>query len=471
MKPGSREVSRATRALALLGVALGLGCTDQTGTSPDGNIEAAVAGGGLTVRSTVPSSSPRDTTVDILVRGTGFDQGSQATWALKGDTTYQTTRIHTNSTTFVNSTQLVANITIGADAQLALYDVQVLSAGGKKGIGIEAGIFEVTIQITALPMLDGTYASPAAINDAGVAVGQASDARQRGYAVRWQRVRGIWSLEKLPGGLDAIATEINNRGTVVGWRVTSGHVVLWTAQGRTVDLGPGFPIDLSEQETVVGSRTNENVPGWMKAEAVLWNQTSSSTWSPATVLPKFAGEEGSQAYAISASGTHILGHAYDANGVELPVRWDLVGGSWQGPRILPNSLWSAAFDINNNGEVVGSGATCDPRVPPGCGAAAKFWSSNGTLTQLSIPGLVGSHAPRINNAGQAIGFAWTEDRQFAFRWSPRTGKFEDLGTLLGDVEYEATDINSQGQVVGNTTTVTFIPDFTVRKRPLLWTVR
>ncbi|MEA2713020.1 MAG: hypothetical protein QOK27_981, partial [Gemmatimonadales bacterium] len=361
MKPGSREVSRATRVIALLGVAWGLGCTDQTGTSLDGKTEAAVAaGGGLTVRSTVPSSSPRDTTVDILVRGTGFDQGSQATWALKGDTTYQATRIHTNSTTFVNSTQLIANITIGADAQLALYDLQVLSAGGKKGIGIEAGIFEVTIQITALPMLDGTSAAPAAINDAGVAVGQAFDARGKVYAARWQRIRGIWNLEKLPGGLDAIATEINNSGTIVGWRPTTGHVVLWTVAGRTVELGQGFPSDLSEQETVVGSQRNENVSGWMKLEAVLWKRTTSSSWSSASVLPKFAGEQGSQAYAISASGTHILGDAFDADGVELPVRWDLVGGNWQGPRILPNSRFSAAYDINNNGEVVGSGFVCDP---------------------------------------------------------------------------------------------------------------
>jgi probable HAF family extracellular repeat protein len=321
-------------------------------------------------------------------------------------------------------------------------------------------------------MLDGTSAAPAAINDAGVAVGQAGDARDRFYAVRWQRVRGIWNLEKLPGGLGATAIEINNRGTIVGYRPTSGHVILWTAQGRTADLGPGLPIDLNEQETVVGSVTNPNLPtNSVSADAALWAQTSSTTWSTAKLLPKFPGEFGSQAYAISASGTHILGHAYIAGGVELPVRWDLVGGNWQAPQILPNSDWSAAYDINNNGEVVGSGATCNPFVPPGCGAVAKFWSSNGTLTQLSVPGLVGSHAPRINNAGQAVGFAWNEDRQFAFRWSPRTGKFEDLGTLLGDVQYEATDINSQGQVVGNTTTVTFVPDFSWRQRPLLWTVR
>jgi probable HAF family extracellular repeat protein len=471
MRPGSWEVSRATRALTLLGLAFGLGCTDQTGTSPNGSIDAAAAGSGgsITVRSTVPSSSPRDTTVDILVRGTGFDQGSRATWALKGDSTYQTTKIHTNSTTFVNSTALIANITIGADAQLALYDLQVLSAGGKKGIGIEAGIFEVTIQVTALPMLDGAAASPVAINDAGVAIGAALDAKDRVYAVRWQRIRGIWNVEKLTGGSDAIATEINNRGTIVGYRISTGHVVLWTLAGRTVELGPGIPSDLSEQETVVGSQRNDNVPGWMKAEAVLWKQTSSSSWSNATVLPKFAGEQGSQAYAISASGTHILGHAYDADAVELPVRWDLVGGNWQGPRILPNNLWSAAFDINNNGDAVGSGLPlgCDPRVPPYCSAQAKFWSSNGTFTQLSVPGLTGSHAPRINNAGQAIGFAWTEDRQFAFRWSPRTGKFEDLGTLLGDSWYEAADINSQGQVVGHTSS--FTSGFL--ERPLLWTVR
>jgi hypothetical protein len=75
--------------------------------------------------------------LDVRVLGTGYDRGSRATWALKGDTTFAATRIKTNSTRYVSSTEIVANITIAADAPLALYDIAVTTAGGKHGVGIE----------------------------------------------------------------------------------------------------------------------------------------------------------------------------------------------------------------------------------------------------------------------------------------------------------------------------------------------
>jgi hypothetical protein len=71
------------------------------------------------------------------VLGSGFDAGSKADWAIDGDTTFALTRVRTNSTTFVSSSELVANITIEADASITLYDVIVWTGGGKKGIGIE----------------------------------------------------------------------------------------------------------------------------------------------------------------------------------------------------------------------------------------------------------------------------------------------------------------------------------------------
>jgi TolB protein len=70
----------------------------------------------------------------VRVLGSGFDQGSRAEWAIAG---VPSTKIVTNSTRFVSSKELVANIRITFDADTVLYDVLVTTSRGKKGIGTE----------------------------------------------------------------------------------------------------------------------------------------------------------------------------------------------------------------------------------------------------------------------------------------------------------------------------------------------
>ncbi len=294
-----------------------LSCTDHPATSPNGELPAAAAAAGgtvPTVRSTVPSSSPRDTTLDVLIRGSGFERESRVVWALGGDTAFATSRVRTNSTTFISAREIVANVTIEADAGLALYDVEILASGGKKGIGIE--IFEVTNNITTLPSLGGSYSSASALNDAAIVVGSSSDERGEQYAVRWRRERGIWRVEKLPGGVHA--AEINNRGTIAGINAAI-HLVLWPLQGGVVDLGLGTPLDISEEETIVGwIRVEGSEP--IGTQAAVWTKRSPTTWSSATVLPGLATGASAEAVAINDAGTKVVGHAWDAGGVEQAVR-------------------------------------------------------------------------------------------------------------------------------------------------------
>jgi hypothetical protein len=129
-----------------------LGCADQpVPTAP--SLAQSGAGKGPTVRETDPSFAPQGTTLEVRVLGTGYDQGSGAVWALQGDTAFATTRVKTNSTTFLSSSELRANITIEGDASLALYDVVVVTKGGKRGIGIEK--FEVTLKDAYAATFDG----------------------------------------------------------------------------------------------------------------------------------------------------------------------------------------------------------------------------------------------------------------------------------------------------------------------------
>jgi hypothetical protein len=91
------------------------------------------------VTSTLPSEAPQDTTLDVAINGSGFDAGSHASFELQG---VVDDRVHVNSTHYVKSTQVVANVTIALDAIVSQYDVAVTTSSGKKGIGTDA--FTVT---------------------------------------------------------------------------------------------------------------------------------------------------------------------------------------------------------------------------------------------------------------------------------------------------------------------------------------
>jgi hypothetical protein len=146
-----------------------LGCHSSPPTEPEAPRVSFRSGGGgggggasPTVTSTSPSEAPQDITLDVTVFGTNFTVGAKASWLLDGK---GTTKIKTNSTTFVSSTELVANITIEFDAVPDLYDVQVVTTNGKKGIGIE--LFAVTGQLAELASRPGGTA-PAGLYQDGL---------------------------------------------------------------------------------------------------------------------------------------------------------------------------------------------------------------------------------------------------------------------------------------------------------------
>jgi len=88
----------------------------------------------IAVTSTAPDSASQDTTLDVTINGSGFAAGATASWAFQG--VQDPSQIRTNSTRYVTSRKLVANITISSTATLGKWDVVVMS-GKKGGIGTE----------------------------------------------------------------------------------------------------------------------------------------------------------------------------------------------------------------------------------------------------------------------------------------------------------------------------------------------
>ena len=103
-------------------------CTEPTRAGSGGvdiREAKAAAVANPTVTATLPTAAPRDTTLDVQITGSGFDKGSDATFTLSG---VVDARVRVNTTRYVKTTQLIANVTITADALTELYDVAVVTA-------------------------------------------------------------------------------------------------------------------------------------------------------------------------------------------------------------------------------------------------------------------------------------------------------------------------------------------------------
>jgi hypothetical protein len=103
-------------------------------TSSNLRVSTAKSASDIAVASASPDSATQDTTLDVVINGSGFVFGATATWALQGVS--DSSQVRTNSTRYVNSRQLVANITISATATIAKWDV-IVTASSKGGIGTE----------------------------------------------------------------------------------------------------------------------------------------------------------------------------------------------------------------------------------------------------------------------------------------------------------------------------------------------
>jgi hypothetical protein len=95
----------------------------------------------LQVTAADPMAAEQGTlNLNVKVTGKGFKSGANAKWLVTGTT--DTGGVTVNSTTFVSSTELSANITVADGATIANYDIQVLNSDGRGGKGTE--LFAVT---------------------------------------------------------------------------------------------------------------------------------------------------------------------------------------------------------------------------------------------------------------------------------------------------------------------------------------
>jgi probable HAF family extracellular repeat protein len=230
-------------------------------------------------------------------------------------------------------------------------------------------------------------------------------------AFLWDKQNGMQDLGTLPGGTDAQAVLINERGQVVGYSYTSSSPspsclagflttgsFIWDKKNGMVDLGSlggtcTLVSDLNNRGQVIGT---SNLTGDQSVHAFFWDHGS----------------------------LHDLGGS--------------LGGDFTG-----------AFVMNDEGQAVGFAY-----LPGDATYHATFWKHVGEMTDL---GTVGndqcSYATGINAEGQVVGGSISDcnpDNTRAFLW--QDGSIFDLNTLIPSgsalhLQYTYT-INDRGEIAG-----------------------
>jgi len=279
--------------------------------------------GGPAVSSTLPTSGDQAQTLDVHVYGSGFTADAAAEWALHG--VADPTKVRTNKTTFVSSTEVVANITIAPNAAIAYWDVRVKS-GGKTGVGTE--LFEVT---TAIPLMSG-FAQAA--NDQGDIVGEFGSGAGvlRGADGSFSdlgpsQARGISADGLTVAG--AIPSMINGVPWAAVWTRVPGGA--WPNAGTHLPdpLGMSAGGGRANGIATIAAEGVSVIPGTLKTPAtvpVYW-QSSDGTWqAPAQLLPipaAYASSGNNWAWTIAPASGDIGGNLAD-----VPAVWRRVSGSY-----------------------------------------------------------------------------------------------------------------------------------------------
>jgi hypothetical protein len=291
-----------------------------------------------TVTGATPSYAYQGTVgLNVTINGSGFDRGTKASWYLNGS---PYAKVTVNSTSYVSSSQLVANISVASDAAIDSYDIVVTASTTKQGIGSDCFVITLAVPI---PLVGR------GINMAGQVVGELANSNSSvGYL--WDPHIGTVALPNATTvrGID------ENGGTIIG-KDGNGPPAVWTSSSGA--SGP-------------------------------WTET---------ILPLPAGLTVGSARSVASDANgnalFVAGSYRNASGGLRPAVWTRTATGWQGqfdslPSGVPDG-W--AQSVNAKGQSAGMNGSA--------GAQAIFWDSLGTPTMLSSHGAT---AWAINGDGTVV---------------------------------------------------------------------
>jgi probable HAF family extracellular repeat protein len=250
--------------------------------------------------------------------------------------------------------------------------------------------------------LGGSSSRATSVNDSGFVIGIAHDTSGYLRAFLWKPATGMRDLHIHHGPVYVFATDVNNKGQVVGY-----------------------------------------VDSMIYARAFVRSATGAITW-----LPTLGGKS-SYAYGINESGD-VVGSSQTAAGVSRAFIWNATGGmrdlgTLGGQDCAANH--SVAYALNDERQVVGFSCS------DASSERAFIWTETDGMVSLgTLGGPFSSRAHHINNSGQVVGVSQTDQgTEHAFLWTQSAG-MRDLGTFGGNRSV-ARSINEAGEIAGDSYTV------------------
>jgi probable HAF family extracellular repeat protein len=293
-------------------------------------------------------------------------------------------------------------------------------------------------KVTDLGTLGGSFASGVGVNNRGEVAGVSvspGDTALRGFIWRDGRIRDIGTL----GGTQAGAGDINESGQFLGSSNTATP-----APPSIFNQEPGFCAG-----PMVAGEPTLACHGFLADHGKLIDVGTLGGANSAAEGLNDAGQVVGVAETTSPDPTSVYGaptfHAFLWRRGRMTDLGTIAGA--------PDS---AAFAINNRGQVVGA-SFVDSTKPD---AVGFVWQDGGT----TLLGNLGGHSTipfQINDRGQVVGYATLpgDATRHAFLW--QRGHMTDLGVLPGDVSSEAVDITNDGEILGESCS-------TDQCRPVLW---
>ncbi|MDD5296106.1 MAG: PEP-CTERM sorting domain-containing protein [Rhodocyclaceae bacterium] len=267
---------------------------------------------------------------------------------------------------------------------------------------VSSGAQAVTYQYHALPLIGGsTYSGGAyGVNDSGVAVGWSYvGTNNYVHAAEWTSLTNVVDLGSLAGNNDGARAEahaINNNGDIAGWS--------WNAQGyyRAFSAPAGgvmTNLGTSGGANSQGYAINDNgvIAGWStNGSGYTHAATYNGAWNDLGALDAGYQNTG-YGYGINNAGT-VAGKSLVGLATTTASYYD---GTWHNlGTLVADYGHSGAYDINNNGWIVGWSS--DPVL----NVAPFLWTPGGGMTQIGF-GFIGGQTNRgayaINDLNMVVG--------------------------------------------------------------------
>ncbi len=274
----------------------------------------------------------------------------------------------------------------------------------------------------------------------------------------WTENSGLAALGDIPGGIfNSEAYDISDDGNVIAglgrWGSVPGQIeaIRWTASTGIVRLG-ALEINGGSQATAISADGSVVVGGSTSASG-----TQAFRWNSSDGMVGIGDLTGSGFYSfargVSADGSIVVGSGQGPSGYEAFV-WTAANGM-SGLGDLPGGgFYSAAYGVSDDGSVIVGGSRSASSSPKN--EAFRWTATSGMVGLGDLPGGSSeSYALAVSDDGDVVvGFAYSARGQEGILWTEATGLvsltqyLEDKGVTFGNFYLgSAYDVSPDGRFI------------------------